>query len=1176
MSDLHLTEAQQAAVEDRGGAILVSAAAGSGKTRVLVERLMRQVCDPEHPHDVDEFLIITFTKKAAAELRSRIAGDLTAKLADEPTNRHLQRQLHRIYLAKISTVHSFCSDLLHEYAYQLHLPPDFRLAEDSELDAIRQRIAERLVEEQYTEPEMADGLRLLSDLLGSGRDDRAVVSLLLDSYDETRCHLSEDEWLTFCLRQLDTSELTDASETPWGRSLIDRLHQTAADCLSEYETVNAALTNDPVLCSSYLPVFSQDAQMLRELKNAQTWDALNALGAPVFARLGSSRGCGDTQLQEQAKLIRELCKKKLSAQYSPFCASSAEAFAEMESSAAALHCLFSLVREFSARYAAEKERLHLQDFGDLEHGAVRLLLQKNSAQPTRIAKEISERFTEIMVDEYQDTNEVQDAIFRAISKDGKNRFMVGDVKQSVYRFRLADPMIFLKKYKTYRDHREAAPGEPRKILLSENFRSGEEILEAANAVFSACMSEQVGDLVYGQEEALVPGIAHPPLPYPPVELHCIVTAEDAGEDAPEKTAAEAAFVAARVRKLLDEQTPVRDRDTLRPVCPGDIVILLRSLKNNAQYYLDALSAQGIHGVCDNGASILNSEASETLICLLQVLDNAHQDIPLAAVLLSPVFGVSADLLAGVRAQNRTSDLFDAICHSADDAPELRAFSDTLQELRSAAQELPLHALLEKINELTGLESVFGAMPDGETSVSEFRRLYELAAAFEDGGKRTLREFLVYLDALKQRGLTVGAAGGTNAVTIMSIHKSKGLEFPVVILADLSRRFNTDDAGQAVVMHPQFGAACSVLDAEKRVRYPSAAKKAIAARLRADSLSEELRVLYVAMTRPQDLLIMTFCAAKLRTKLCDLANRLTVTPCAEIAKDAGCPGDWILTAAMQRTEAGELFNYAQAYPPTVPGAFPWLIRLHEGTPELPGKGAPAPCEISAEPPDLRMLSFRYPAPMAVRVPGKITATQLKGRLLDEEVAEGSAASPTVQLRQPPLFEEERPLSPTERGIAAHLAMQYLDFSKTDSEDAVAGELERLVRERFLTRQQADAVSPKKLLCVFSGRIGELIRSADEVIREFKFSVLVDADTYFPAEPGEKTMLQGVTDCCLKKDGTLTVIDFKTDRIREGGETDSAAHYKPQLEAYSLALSRIFGMPVTRRILYYFQTDTAIEV
>lgn len=1176
MSEFLLTAAQQAAVEDHGGAVLVSAAAGSGKTRVLVERLMRQICDAEHPHDVDEFLIITFTKKAAAELRTRIAKDLSERLAASPDNRHLQRQLHRIYLAKISTIHAFCSDLLHEFAYQLRLPADFRQAEESELDTLRQKLVSKLLDESYTEPATAEGLRQLADLLGSGRNDRAVAELILSVYDETRCHLSEEAWIRFCLNALDTSGLSDAAQTVWGCYLIDNLHRAVSDCLSDYETVNARLAEDPVLSSRYLPAFSRDAKQLRALLDATTWDEIAVLGAPDFERLGSSKGCENAELMEQAKLVRELCKKKISALLSAFYAPSETVFAEAASSADALRCLFALVRAFAERFRAEKERLHLQDFNDLEHGAVQLLLQKDTYLPTRIAKELSERFTEIMVDEYQDTNEVQDAIFKAISKEGKNRFMVGDVKQSVYRFRLADPTIFLRKYKTYRDHREAAPGESRKILLSENFRSGGEILEAANAVFSSCMSEQVGDLVYGAEEALVQGIAHTPLPYPPVELHCIVTAADTEEESPKKNAAEAAFVAARIRQLLDSQTPVREHDTLRPVRPGDIVILLRSLKNNAQYYLDALSAQGIGAVCDNGASILSSEALEALTSLLQILDNAHQDIPLASAMLSPVFGFSADTLASARAKRRDLDLYDAVCEAAQTDDRFRSFLDTVQTLRSTAQALPLHTLLEEIEQHTGMEAVYGAMPDAETNLAGFRRFRELAAAFEDGGKRGLREFLVYLEALKARGVTVSAAGTPSTVTIMSIHKSKGLEFPVVVLADLSRRFNTDDAARPVLLHPQFGAAGNIYDEALRVHYPSAAKKAIAAKLRADSLSEELRVLYVAMTRPQDMLIMTYCAANPRERLRDLAGRLSMTSPAVIAKDAVCPGDWVLTAALQRTEAEALFNYAQAYPETSLSDSPWRICLHEGISDSAAAGCDEVPDKQTAPVDLRMLSFRYPSSLAVQVPSKVTATQLKGRLLDHEVAEGSAAAGSVHFRQPPLFLEDRPLSPTERGIAAHLAMQYLDFDKTGSEADLASELHRLVRDRFLTQQQADAVSPAKLLNIFAGPIGTLIRSADRVIREFKFSVLVDADRYFKAEPGEKMLLQGVTDCCLVKDGALTVIDFKTDRILPGEEQASAEHYTPQLEAYSLALSRIFKMPVSKRILYYFQTDTAVEV
>ena len=1175
MAEIKLTQAQHAAVNSRDGAVLVSAAAGSGKTRVLVKRLMSWICDPKLPHDVDEFLVITFTKKAAAELRSRIAQELTERLAADPGNRHLQRQLRRIYLAKISTVDSFCSDLLHEYAYQLELPADFRQAEESELELLRQKLVSSLLDDAYTDEKAAGDLRLLAEMVGARRSDQEIASLILSVYREMCCHLSGEEWITFCLDALDTDGLSDAAETRWGRYLLDRLTQSARDYADEFEKMSKLLEGDEELNAKYNPTFYSDIDLLRHLAQVSTWDGAAALRGVKFASFSAVRKEHDAELKEQAKAIHDLAKVKIGKLLDAFYAPSCEIFAETESAAPALRRLFVLVREFAARFSAEKERLHIQDFSDLEHGAVRLLLQKGTTLPSRIARELSERFTEIMVDEYQDTNEIQDAIFRAVSKDGKNRFMVGDVKQSIYRFRLADPTIFLKKYAAYRDYREAADSESKKILLSENFRSGREILDAVNAVFSACMSEETGDLVYGEEESLKPGKPHPELPYPPVELHCIANVSESDENASDKRSGEAAFVADRIRLLLDEKTPVRDGESLRPVTPGDIVILLRAVKNNAQSYLDALRAQGIPAVCESGANILLSEPLELLVSLLQVLDNAHQDIPLASVLLSPVFGFSADSLAKIRAGAEGGDLYDAVCAAAEYDEVCRAFLQTVKELRTAAQELPLHALLEKIDRLTGLEAVFGVMPDAASSAANFRYFRELAASFEHSGRGSLREFLLYLDTLRQRGVAAGITGRQSAVTVMSVHSSKGLEFPVVVLADLSREFSRDSLKPAVLLHPQFGAASSVLDPKTNVRYPSAAKRAIAEKITADGRSEEMRVLYVAMTRAQDLLIMTYCSAYLQNKLKGLTARLCLSDSRTVARDVSCPGDWVLLAALQRTEAGALFRFAQFYPPTRVSDFPWKITLQEGVCAQDAAAAEEPVQQEAAAgPDLQMMDFRYCAPLAVQVPAKITATQLKGKALDEEIKDGTGVSVPVHFRQPPLFLEERPLSAAERGTATHLAMQYLDFAKTGSVEEIRDELRRLVRDAFLTQKQADAVSPEKLFRIFDGPIGALLRSADRVIREFKFSLLVDASLYFPCEPGEQMVLQGVTDCCVEKDGALTVVDFKTDHVAAGQEKAAAERYRPQLEAYSMALSRIFGMPVKRRILYYFHTDTPV--
>ena len=1173
---LKLTPAQEMAVRTRGSAVLVSAAAGSGKTKVLVERLMERICDPIHPEDVDSFLLITFTKKAAAELRTRIGQALAERLAQEPDNRHLQRQLNRLYLAQISTIHSFCKTLLQEYAYELDLPADFRVAEQADCAALRQKVMERVLERRYAAIEEDAELRALVDTLGAGRDDRALPDILQTAYNSVQCHLYPDLWMERCLQMLDMRRYDSLSRTPWGALLLQELRNTAQELRQSAERALDLLAGCEALQSKYAPVLEEDAALLERYGQMTDWDTVFENRTPEYRRLPVVKNCPAPELQARVKYIRDRYKKELSRRLEDFYAPSQVIMQELSGTEAALRGLFSLIQDFSAAYRTEKMRLHVLDYGDLEHETVRLLLRPGDGAPTAIAREISRRYTEILVDEYQDTNEVQDRIFKAISRDGKNRFMVGDVKQSIYRFRLADPGIFLKKYKTYGDCQTAADGQPRRILLSENFRSGEAILDAANAVFSTCMSEQVGGLNYGEEEALKEGRPHPALPYPQVELHCICTQTGDGET-PEKSRAEARFLAARIRKMLDEKMPVTQDDGLRPVTAGDIVVLLRTM-TSAGAYVDALRRQGIACVCDSGSNLLEAGEIETLTALLQVLDNAHQDIPLISTMASPLFGFTAEELAQVRAGSRQGDFYDALQQAKDTLPRIGAFLQTISDLRDAAQELPLHGLLEKIHDITGLEDVYGAMADGAGRLENLRRFCQLAAGFEEGGRKSLHQFLVWLERAQAQGIPMEARGETNAVRLLSIHKSKGLEFPVVVLAGLSRRFNKEDLKEPVLLHPELGAGCNVYDEENRVRYPSVAKKAIARRIGAENLSEELRVLYVAMTRAKDMLVMTYCSNRLEAELQALVQSLPVTPAC--AARAVCPGDWVLLTALRRTESGELFRLGGNPEETSVSRIPWRVCVHTGQASASqSTGAPTaaakPVPLSADRLE-QALQFAYPGAGAQNVPSKVTATQLKGRELDDEVSDGQQrpAPPEVRLLRPAFLEGEKPLTAAERGTATHLAMQYLNYDRTATLGQIKSELVRLVSGEFLTQQQADAVRPEQLLAVFQGALGARIRAARKVIREFKFSLLTDAGDYYPEAAGEQLMLQGVVDCCLLNPEGITVIDFKTDRVTPGGEEQAALRYKGQLQAYSQALQRIFHLPVLERIVWLFATGTAV--
>ena len=1173
----NLTPAQKQAVLRRCGPILVSAAAGSGKTRVIVERLMQRILDPADPCSIDEFLIITFTKKAAAELRAKIAKELAECLAQHPEYVHLQKQQSRLYMAQISTVHSFCGDLLREFSYDSGVPSDFRMLEETEAAALREELANELLEDRYETILDDEALRQLVDGLGAGRDDRQIPKLMLNVYQTAQCHLDPEGWLDECGLELDREGITGAEQTAFGAYMLDAFRKTVKELLSGLELTLRDLEGCDSL-KKYEPVLQENEALLRSMQAVGTWDeAWSILSAkPDLGRLPPVRNCGDPFLQSRVKSVRKEISDRLGQWAEDIYGPSQTVLADLRQNAVTLRALFALTKDFSARYQAEKRRLHALDFNDLEHGAVRLLLEKDGVTPTAMGEQISQRYREIMVDEYQDTNQVQDSIFRALSREGKNRFMVGDVKQSIYRFRLAEPEIFVDKYNRYPDAGQTEDGERQRILLSHNFRSGEPILEAVNAVFSRCMSPEVGGLSYGASELLRPGCPHPPLAQTQVEFHCLNTKAEDDAQAPDKNRAEAAFAAQRIRSMLRSGIQVREGDGTRPAEPGDFVILLRSPKNTAGFFLEALQRVGVPAVSDTGESVLDSAEVEILLSVLKVLDNAHQDIPLTGALLSPAFGVSASELARVRKSEPHCDLFDAVCAAKDGSPALRSAVETIRELRVLCRELPLYALVERVLQKTGFEAVCGAMAEPQKRRGNLQIFVELAASFCEGGKKSLHQFLNFVEQLREKGGVSLNAEQTNAVRVMSIHKSKGLEFPIVFLCDLSKRFNLEDLQSQVLLHSELGAGCNIYDSETHTRFASLAKTAIGRRTRADNLSEELRILYVAMTRAKDRLVMTYCSGNLESKLQNLALRLSPENSRSQAAKASCLGDWVLQTALLRQEAEPLHAVTGVVPGTECSDHPWQITwqdLSDADQMQAASGVPVHTGVIPDFTEaLQALDFRYPHEEAVRLPSKLTATQLKGRQLDEEADDGRPAADRVRrkLRQPSLIREEIPLTSAQKGTAVHLAMQYLDFAHTDSVEQIEKQLLRMEEDRFLTPAQIKAVDPMKLYAVFHGPLGEKLRAAEQVIREFKFSVLTRASELIPGAGSDEILLQGVTDCCLIKNGGLTVIDFKTDRIKPGDEAISAARYRPQLDAYSLALERIFCLPVSERILYFFAT------
>ena len=1181
-----LTEEQQAAVDNRGGGLLVSAAAGSGKTRVLVERLLARV---EEGADVDRFLVITYTKAAAAELRGRIVEEISDRLALRPADGHLRRQATLVYKAGISTIHAFCAQLLRECGHLLDLDPDFRLCDEGEAGILMLRALNDVLDKRYEA--MDSDFAQLVDTMSAGRDDARLVQIVLDIRGRVQAHPNPAAWLAQQERAFALEGVTDPVQTPWGELLLTDAAGQASYWRRRMEEARDLCERDANLLANYGDSVAQTAQALQEFEEAaaQGWDAARNLLPIPFPTVGRKKMVDDPAAVERVKAIRTACKKRLEKLEDWFADSGEDLLADLRTVYPAMRGLFALVRDFEEAYAAEKARRGLVDFSDLEHMAVRLLVGEDG-QPTELARQWSTRYDEIMVDEYQDTNEVQNAIFSALSKDGTNLFMVGDVKQSIYRFRLADPTIFLGKYRSFKPYTEAREGEERRVILSRNFRSRPEVLEGCNDLFRAIMSVPFGEMEYADDQALYPGASYEPDPAYCVELDALDGDID-GEEGAEKVSRdllEARFAARRIQELLDEGFPVSDGEGgTRPVRPSDVVILLRSPNTVLRHYARALGERDILWEAEGGGDFFGSTEISVALSLLQIVDNPRQDVPLISVLRSPVYGFSADRLAEIRAASPDTDFYAAL--EADDGEDSRAFLAELDDLRFGSGDMSSHQLLWHIYDRTNLLGIFGAMEEGEARQGNLLALAELARQFEGAGHKGLFRFLTYLTRLRENGNTLtpptpGRTGG--GVRIMSIHKSKGLEFPVVLLCGLARRLNREDMSRPILFHPKLGVGPKGLDVERGIEYPTLARMAVARQLEREMMAEELRLLYVAMTRAKEKLILSVALTGGGKDLEKLAGDSGYPVDPQVLLACQSVGQWVLLHALCRPEAGALRRAAgqEVAIPEAPLGPQWDIRFVDGTAltQAPPRRWMAPereIEENEDWTDLTgLLRWTYPHGAEVAIPSKLTATQLKGRALDEEAAEEAPRpSRPLSFGRPRFAAEELGLTAAQRGTALHQVLQYIDFERSETVEGVRAEISRLVEQQYITPQQGEAVDPAPIAAFFQSDLGQDLLSSVSLRREFKFSILEPAHRYYPqAGEGEQVLFQGVVDCYYETLEGITVVDFKTDRVTKATLAHRAEHYRPQLEAYSRALEEITGKRVIRRVLWFFALGRSVDL
>lgn len=1149
MAEIRLTEHQQSVVDHSGSALLVSAGAGSGKTRVLVERLVKRIAGGQA--EADRFLVITYTRAAAAELRGRILAALHERLRADPKNPALRRQILLLRQARIGTIHSLCAAILRDNAHLLGIRPDFRQLEGAEERVLQQETLHEVLAARYET--MSPGFRALADTMGAGLDDRKLAETVLDTYRAVQSHPQPEEWLL--ARREAPNPDGDMGATPWGALLLDRAARQARFWRLRLEEALSGLEGEAKAEASYGPGFRDVIAQLTDLEAALAggWDAACAFGPVMFPALRGFPGIGKLPAAARAKARWDECRKAMAELGEVFSQDSAAHREDLAALRPVTDELLSLVEDFSRAYAGEKRRRGVLDFSDLEHLAFRLLTDpEDRNRPSPLARELSERFDEILVDEYQDCNRVQDCIFFALSREGQNVTMVGDVKQSIYRFRLADPTLFLEKYRRYGD--APRPGQGRRILLPENFRSDGGILGPVNEFFSAVMSRELGDLDYGEKEALRPG---PEAGSTEGAFRLFVT--QAGE---EGLSAEAEEAAGYVAWLLQSGMTVPEAGARRPLEPGDVAILLRAVSGRDGIYAEALRKRGIPAVCLKSDEDLELRPEvRWALSLLEIIDNPRQDIPLLTALRSPMFRFSEDRLGQIRSRDRKHDFYEALLLAREEE-DCRAFLEKLERWRARSRLVPAEQLLEELCGETDLRALAEAAEGGASANLDV--LIDAARDYASGGKSDLYSFVTYLREareLKKSALTARPGGG-KGVVITTIHGAKGLEYPVVLLADLAHRFNRQDLRKPLLVHPELGVGAKRIDTLRGITYTTLPRMAITRRLTSEELSEELRVLYVAMTRARQHLAL-FCRVKDREKERAKRSGESALPLApEQLEKALSPADWVLTASLALGGAG-----AWEWRSAPQGE--WTTPAEEARPE---EEAVSPEEVR------RRLGWRYSRPADTRLPSKLTATALRAGFAAEEAAQGAETLPVRQFTArdfpAPGLDAGGALGPAEKGTAMHLAMQYVDFGACTGPEETAGALEALRARWLLTPEQAAAVDPARILAFCRSEVMGLLRRGT-LHREFKFSLLAPVREFLGEGEGE-TLLQGVVDLWSELPEGILLLDYKTDRVSRTNQTARAQEYAPQLRAYAWALEKITGKKVLRRFLWFFATGESVEV
>ena len=1257
------TTEQQQVIDLRNRNILVSAAAGSGKTAVLVERIVKIITDKNHPVDIDHLLIVTFTNAAAAEMRERIGNAIEKALDEQPGDEHLLRQLTLIHNAQITTIDSFCLYVVRNHFHEIDLEPNFRIGDEGELKLLREDVLGRVLEQNYEEPSEA-----FSDFVegyASGRTDAALNEMILQLYEFSRSYPWPEKWLdSFVgIYRIENREELDRAE--WLAPLTQNIRFVLKDCEQLLKQALAVTQQDdgPYM---YEKAVRSDLEKYESLSKLTSFSELSgALSDIKYDRLASSRGFeGDPDKLELVKSLREQAKdvvKKLCKQY--FFCSPEMMIEQLERTEPMLEEVVRLTKQFAEEFAAAKRRKNLVDFHDVEHFALQILVDEETEKAKKTAEEFRDTFEEIMIDEYQDSNEVQETLLRSISREERgenNIFMVGDVKQSIYRFRLARPELFMKKYDSY----SLEESTTQRIDLHKNFRSRAEVLACTNDIFYKIMARSLGNVEYDAEAALYPGASYPVSADFTPEILLADSNDELLEDTEltDKKTLEAKIVAEEIKHLMKTQ-PVTDKaaGTLRAAHYSDIVILLRSLSGWADSLVEVLNENGIPAHTVSSTGYFSTVEVQTVLSMLRLLDNPRQDIPMAAVLRSPMAGLTDEELAVLRLEDGSVPFHEAVLElaeglyeeggqieisnseedqkqgrNADEKTEnhieitahwkLLKFYKKYKQLRQLVPDTPIHELIEIILRETGYGHYVAAMPAGNRRTANLNMLLEKAAAYEKTSYKGLFHFVRYIDELQKYDVDFGEADmvGENedVVRIMSIHKSKGLEFPIVIVSGMGKNFNKQDTRSKMVLHPELGIGLDYMDGKKRIKSPTIAKKAIAKQIDLENLGEELRVLYVALTRAKEKLILTGTLKDAAEKLEFYRQQANLSKAADrplsYLTREGASGylDWILPAVL---------SYGDKYPVRIVEAAELVLNEVENQLEKNEDLTERIEEIEAADTQLvgqlkQRFSQRYPYQVDVLRKNKYSVSELKHRAMRERFEAEQEETVPAFLEEPvtptiPLFiqreesvEQETPNRGALRGTAVHRVMECYDFASEKSvheqmetmekEEKITADMRALVKEQIVADFVSSVTGRRMALAQRGGALYRekpfVMGFTEEELENYGFGVGSNTDSreniYEKTDSDQEkeeqkkvrheedlTLIQGIIDVFwIEKDG-IVLLDYKTDRVQQAKELID--RYETQLKLYADALERVFAarkLKVKEVLIYSFSLEQLITL